>query len=66
MKNVVNVPYLRKLSIPRNVWSDAVHVLRVAKSVPDCEEYVVSYGTGTTQTMFVSPGQSFVASKPSK
>jgi hypothetical protein len=56
----------RKLPIPGNVWSNAVHVLRVATNVSDGEEYVVSYGTRTTQAMFVSPGHSFVICNPRK
>jgi hypothetical protein len=64
--DAVTLPCQRKLPIPGNVWSNAVHVLRVATNVSDGEEYVVSYGTRTTQAMFVSPGHSFVICNPRK
>lgn len=64
--DVVSFSCHRKLPIPGNVWSDSVFALRVATEVSDGEEYVVSYGAATTRTMFVSPGQVFVARKRNK
>jgi hypothetical protein len=64
--DAVTLPCQRKLPIPGNVWSDSVIALRVATEVSDGDEYTVSYGAATAQTMFVSPGQAFVVRKRTK
>jgi hypothetical protein len=64
--DVVSFSCPRKLPIPGDVWADSVFVLRVATQVSDGEEYRVSYGTGTTRNMFVSPGREYVVRKRTK
>ncbi len=64
--DAVTLPFQRKLPIPGNVWSDSVIALSVATEVSDGDEYTVSYGAATAQTMFVSPGQAFVVCKRTK
>ena len=44
------LPKERKLPLPGNVWSNVVIALR-ASNVQDGQQYLASYGTGTTRAM---------------
>ena len=54
----------RKLSIPGNVWSNVVIALRVACDMQDGQQYLASYGPGTTRSMFVAPGGKYINKRP--
>ena len=57
------LPKERKLPLPGNVWSNVVIALR-ASNVQDGQQYLASYGTGTTRAMFVPPGGKYINKRP--
>lgn len=57
------LPKERKLPLPGNVWSNVVIALR-ASNVQDGQQYLASYGTGTTRAMFVPRAGKYINKRP--
>jgi hypothetical protein len=64
--DIIVLPNKRKLPIPGNFWSDVVMALRAATNVGPGEQFFVEYGSGTTLSMFVSPGDKYIVRKRTK